>query len=169
MVQVLERVHNLRHLTVGRTGRYGTDGGTAHLDDTTARSLDAPGEVAIREVAKQAHALLDGTGEGMGGRGLALPAADDRGGNGRTGRDRRQHQAHHCFTGVRHEFAILRRGVGAVSASASTTAAASASPVDKGSPAASAAAAAAAVATSSARPALAVAVEYVILVFLEVT
>lgn len=63
------------------------DGGAGHLHDAAARPLGLADEVAIGEVAKEAHAVLDGALQGVGGPGVPPAGADDGGRDGGAGGD----------------------------------------------------------------------------------
>lgn len=71
------------------------DGGAGHLHDAAARSLGLADEVAISKVAKEAHAVLDGSLQGVGGAVVPPAGADDGGrdggASGESGRDEGKH------------------------------------------------------------------------------
>ena len=53
------------------------DGGAGHLHDAATRSLGLADEVAIGKVAKEAHAVLEGALQRMGGAVVPRARADD--------------------------------------------------------------------------------------------
>jgi hypothetical protein len=69
--------------------------GAGHLHDAAARPLGLADEVAIGEVAKEAHAVLDGSLQGMGDAGIPPAGADDGGRDGRASGASGCHQGEH--------------------------------------------------------------------------
>lgn len=99
------------------------DGGAGHLHDAAARPLGLADEVAIGEGAEEAHAVLDGTLQGVGRTGLPPAGADDSGRDGRAGSHRGRDEGGHGGGRGAHDLTI---GAGGTAAAFDVAAAASA-------------------------------------------
>ena len=90
------------------------DGGAGHLHDAAARPLGLADEVAIGEGAEEAHAVLDGALQGMGGAVVPPAGADDGGCDGGTGGESGRNEGEHGGEGGAHDG--LGRGIGTAAA-----------------------------------------------------
>ena len=98
------------------------DGGAGHLHDAAARPLGLADEVAIGEGAEEAHAVLDGTLQGVGRTSLPPAGADDSGRDGRAGGHRGRDEGGHGGGRGAHDLTI---GAGGTAAAFDVAAAAS--------------------------------------------
>jgi len=94
------------------------DGRAGHLHDAAARPLGLADEVAIGEVAEEAHAVLDGSLQGVGGARVPPAGADDGGRDGRAGGEGGRDEGEHGGGRGAHD------GLGGGSAAATAAAAA---------------------------------------------
>lgn len=89
------------------------DGGAGHLHDAAARPLGLADEVAIGEGAEEAHAVLDGTLQGVGRTSLPPAGADDSGRDGRAGGHRGRDEGGHGGGRGAHDLTIGAGGTAA--------------------------------------------------------